>query len=576
MKRAIKLSPKIGKVRIAHASQRDREVIYQLRHEVYANELRQHLPNSSRRLTDKLDESNVYITAEVDGKMAGFISLTPPECQSYSIDKYFSRDILPFNIDDKLYEIRILTVLKSFRGSQIAGLLMYAAFRWVEEQGGTRIVAVGRSEILNLYLKVGLKSLGHRVQSGAVTYELLSETTSNIRAWLSQYEKRLRKLEDKVDWKIGSTFYKQTPCFHGGAFFKAIGEEFDDLDRRHGIINADVLDAWFPPSPKVIRALQKNLSWLLHTSPPTGCEGLIKTIARIRGINTECILPGAGSSDLIFLGLQHWLTSKSKVLILDPTYGEYVYFLKHVLYCQVDSLILSHREGYVLDPSRLKEKFKTHYDMIILVNPNSPTGRHVPKAELETVLKYAPANTLIWVDETYVEYAGANQSLEHFAVARGNIVVCKSMSKVYALSGVRVAYLCASSNLINTLKRISPPWAVSLPAQVAAVMALQDPDYYAKRYEETQDFRKQLVDQLNGLSKMDVIPSIANFVLCHLPNDGPDAATVINECKQYGLFLRDVGTMGTHIGTHALRIAVKDKETNMRIAEILRQVLSKD
>jgi len=63
-------------------------------------------------------------------------------------------------------------------------------------------------------------------------------------------------------------------CFHGGAFFKAIGVEFEHLERRHHVINADVLDAWFDPAPKVIAALVEKLPWLLRTSPPTNAEGL--------------------------------------------------------------------------------------------------------------------------------------------------------------------------------------------------------------------------------------------------------------------------------------------------------------
>src|SRR4051794_20267652 len=97
------------------------------------------------------------------------------------------------------------------------------------------------------------------------------------------------------------------PCYHGGAFFKAIGDGFDDLERRHAIINADVLDAWFPPAPEVLDALHGSLDWLARTSPPTNCEGLIRTIARTRGIPVECVLPGAGSSDLVFRAFRHWL-----------------------------------------------------------------------------------------------------------------------------------------------------------------------------------------------------------------------------------------------------------------------------
>src|SRR5689334_22331396 len=93
-------------------------------------------------------------------------------------------------------------------------------------------------------------------------------------------------------------------CFHGGAFFSAIGENFENLDRSRSVIAADVLDAWFPPAPAVTEALKEHLPWLLLTSPPTHCAGLVETIAEVRGVEPASVLPGAGSSDLIFRALR--------------------------------------------------------------------------------------------------------------------------------------------------------------------------------------------------------------------------------------------------------------------------------
>jgi len=338
------------------------------------------------------------------------------------------------------------------------------------------------------------------------------------------------------------------------------------------VINADVLDAWFPPSPKVLAALQEFLPWLLRTSPPAGCEGLMDVVAGARGVRPQNILPGAGSSDLIFRALRHWLTPRSHALILDPTYGEYAHVLEQVVGCTVDRLTLSRRNDYAVEFDRLETALADGYDLVALVNPNSPTGRHVPRAELERVLKRAPARTRVWVDETYVEYAGPGQSLEAFAARSENVVVCKSMSKVYALSGARVAYLCAGPHQLEELRAITPPWAVSLPAQVAAVRALEDPEYYAARYVETAAIRERLVAQLAGLG-LEIVPGIANFILCHLRPEAPDAGTVVKRCREHGLFLRDACAMGSHLGNRALRIAVKDAETNQRIVVILYDAL---
>ncbi len=546
------------------------DIISHLRHEVYACELGQHPANEDGRLQDALDAWNVNFIAHLGNEVAGFISITPPATPSYSIDKYFAREALPFTIDDQLYEVRLLTVLKPYRGRELSMLLIYAALRWVEAHGGTRIVAIGRREVLDLYLRVGLREVGMSVQSGAVTYDLLLASLAELRMKTLDYAELFERLEDKTEWRLPMPFKQPAACFHGGAFFSAIGEQFEDLSKHESVINADVLDAWFPPAPGAVAAVTEYLPWLLRTSPPTSCGGLIETIASARGVKPNNLLLGAGSSDLIFRALRHWLTPDSRVMILDPTYGEYAHVLERVIGCQVDRFRLARDSNYTVDLTELGKSLEKNYDLVVLVNPNSPTGQHISRGELECVLRCAPPCTRVWVDETYVEYSGADQSLERFAAESNNVIVCKSMSKVYALSGARVAYLCSSPHQLEELRSITPPWVVSLPAQVAAVYALKDPLHYAARYNETAAARVVLADGLRKLG-WEVFPGIANFLLCHLPSYGPDASTLVQWCRARNMFLRDAAGMSSHLGDRCIRIAVKDAATNKQMLEIIRE-----
>jgi len=362
-------------------------------------------------------------------------------------------------------------------------------------------------------------------------------------------------------------------CYHGGAFFEAVGEEFDTLERLSTVISADVLDAWFPPAPSVVEVIQRHLPSLLRTSPPTSCAGLVRAIARARGVEPVNLLVGGGSSDLIFLALTRWLSPASRVLILDPMYGEYYHVLDEVIGCRVDRLMLSRADGYVLDPIRLVNRLRTtSYDLAILVNPNSPTGRHVSRAALERALDGVPKRTRVWIDETYVDFKGSDESLETVAAMRDNVVVCKSMSKAYALSGARVGYLCGSPSTIDALRGYNPPWAVGLIGQVAAVAALADPHYYESKWMETHQLRRELASGLTRLGVL-VVPGVANFSLCHLPPDGPDASELVGAARERGLFLREIGGMGRALGPDAFRIAVKDGATNARMLKILAGIL---
>ncbi len=561
-------------ITVAVASNTDRRRVYQARHEIYGRELGQHPANDLGELRDPLDTFNVFLVARVGGELAGFISITPPTDSGYSIDKYFGRESLPFTFDEHLYEVRLLTVLPAYRGRELATLLMYAAFRWIESHGGTRVAAIGREELLELYERCGLERTGMKTRCGAVQFELLHATVATLRKRADELSDLLGRIERGTDWQLHFPFQRPAPCFHGGAFFGAVGETFDRLERRCDVINADVLDAWFPPSPRVLQAISEHLPWLLQTSPPTGCQGMIVTIADARWVKPQNILPGGGSSDLIFRAFRQWLTPASRALILDPTYGEYAHVLERVIGCHVDRVTLGRENNYEVDLRTLEERLSPGYDIVVLVNPNSPTGRHVDRVALQRVLSRVPARTRVWVDETYVEYAGPGQSLETFAARSENVIVCKSMSKVYALSGARAAYLCAAPHQLEQLRAITPPWVVSLPAQVAAVNALHDPQYYAARYRETAWLRASLATGLKDLG-WEVLPGIANFLLCQLPADGPSAASVTAACRRRDLFVRDAALMGTQLGTHALRMAVKDAATNRKILEILGAVCAR-
>jgi histidinol-phosphate/aromatic aminotransferase/cobyric acid decarboxylase-like protein len=561
------------RARISAAAPGDRAAIFRMRHDVYARELGQHPLHPDNQLKDSLDDFNHYITAHVDDELVGFISITPPGFGKYSIDKYIARDAVPVPFDDALYEFRILTVAKPHRSSRLAGTLIYAAFRWIEARKGRTIIAMGRTDILSIYLKFGMQPLNLQIKSGAVTFELLRSTTQRQRTVVERHHRFLKNVCREVHWELDMPFFKPAVCFHGGASFDALGNRFDTLERRHSIINADVLDAWFPPSPGVIDALREHLPWLMSTSPPTMSEGLRECIAEVRGLDADNVLPGAGSSALIYLAFRHWLNAKSRVLILDPTYGEYIHILENVIGCAVHRFALRRRDNYVVDLEELQAQMQLGYDLIVLVNPNNPTGRHIPRNLLAKALTGVPAKTRVWVDEAYVDYVGPGESLEAFAARTGNVIVCKSMSKVYALSGMRAAYLCAAMHQLSDLIAISPPWAVGLPAQVAAVRALQDESYYRDRYQKTHVLRAGLFEGLRRIGIRDIVPGDANFLMLHLEPEHPTAAAVVSRSKKHGVFLRDISSMGSTLGERALRIAVKNQETNSRVIDALETVL---
>ena len=355
--------------------------------------------------------------------------------------------------------------------------------------------------------------------------------------------------------------------FPWGKSFEAIGEDFRRLDRAGDIINADVLDAWFDASPCVLSKLQQYLPFLVRTSPPVYASGLVMAIARARGIPPECILTGAGSSDLIFSCLPRLACRLQRVMILDPMYGEYRHVIETVLSAQTIRFELHKEEDFRIDTDRLIESVRRHGpDLLVLVNPNSPTGQCLPRSEVVRLIDSIPVSTWIVVDETYIEYAGREESLEGEAKKRAGLLVFKSMSKTYALSGMRVGYLVAVPSTVRDLAKWIPPWSVSLPAQLAAVEALGDEAYYMARYVETRTLREELSRNLSRNPHIATYPSTTNFVLVETRMS---AQRIVEKMRESNVFVRNCDSMGERFADRFLRIAVKAQPDNRRIGDAL-------
>jgi histidinol-phosphate/aromatic aminotransferase/cobyric acid decarboxylase-like protein len=361
-------------------------------------------------------------------------------------------------------------------------------------------------------------------------------------------------------------------CFHGGALYGIIGDDFNNIEEIESVIDADVLDAWFEPSPNAVDALSSRLPWSLRCSPPVAPRGVERAISAASGIPIENLLCGSGSSSLIFLALRELLTKHSNVLILDPTYGEYTHVIEKVIGCRYDSFQLHSEDNYRVNLDKLVSTLKsTRYDLVIIVNPNNPSGQLIERDDLISAIKQIPLTTTVWIDEAYVDYTGSNQSLGVFAASTPNVIVCKSLSKVLALSGLRVAYLSSNYRLIEDLKRLTPPWSLSLPAQIVLLEALKDRQYYQRCYDLTHKFRDRLSA---NLTEIGFCPrsSVANFILVDYPIDLPIAEKLLASCAEKKLLLRNLQSMGKTMNSHCFRVAVKDEQTNKRIIEILKQV----
>lgn len=362
-------------------------------------------------------------------------------------------------------------------------------------------------------------------------------------------------------------------AIHGGAFFGMIGEDFAALERSETVINADVLDAWFDPSPKVVDKIRQFLPFILKTSPPAHSEGLLRIISEIRGVPIANILAAGGSSDIIFAFFRMFARAGDKFVLLDPTYGEYAHIILNLVQAELRPFELHKESQFRLEINELIQfVITTEPAFVVIVNPNSPSGASTPKSEFLQLIEAVPKQTTIVIDETYIEYAGRAESLEQDVMRHTNLVIIKSMSKVYALSGVRVGYIVASEEIIDKLSIIIPPWAVSLIGQIAGVEALKDGAYYSEKYRETHTLRDEFMQRIAQIPGLSPYESVANFFLVELASP-LSAAAICKALEQQNIFIRNTDSMSSRFHDDFIRIAVKSKEQNEQIIQALTHAL---
>lgn len=347
-------------------------------------------------------------------------------------------------------------------------------------------------------------------------------------------------------------------CFHGGAFWDAVGPGFENIAGMGETVNADVLDAWFAPSPAVVRRLGEIQGWAARTSPPTHAEGLRRAIAVARGLEDDYVLAGPGSSALIYLAFRKWLHPGARVVVPEPSYGEYAH-LAEKAGAVVVRVPAREVDGFALDLGAWCEAASTA-DVAVLVNPNNPTGYALMPSQVAQALARLPDRVTVWVDEAYVDYLGPGTSVESLTAKHRNLVVVKSLSKGFALSGLRAAYLVADPERLCELARWVPPWWVSLPAQVAAVAALSEPSYYDARYAETAVLRGELASALAPWAER-VVTGPANWLLLKVGS----ASELVRASARRGVFLRDCGPSCPSLDDAWVRVAVKDRPDHERI-----------
>lgn len=344
------------------------------------------------------------------------------------------------------------------------------------------------------------------------------------------------------------------------------GKPLEELERELGLTDAIKLasnENPLGPSPLALAAIRDHLE-TLHRYPDSHAYYLKEDLARHLGLTPQQLILGNGSDEVLDLLVRALVPPGGEVLSTTHTFLMYG--------------LLTQAVGGVFRPVPLKEMrvdleavaraVTPQTRLIILNNPNNPTGTAFRRREWEDFLAAIPTTATVVLDEAYIDFADDPQvpsCLDYLAEDRP-LVGLRTFSKAYGLAGLRIGYGFGPSELMDYLNRLRMPFNVNRLAQVAARAALQDSVFLARTRELVLAGKDLLY---RGLSRLGLtfIPSQANFVLIRVPQPGQE---VYQAMLREGVIIRAMDAYGF---PDYIRVNLGLPQENRRFLEALQKVL---
>lgn len=349
---------------------------------------------------------------------------------------------------------------------------------------------------------------------------------------------------------------------HGGNIYRLIEGKIFSID--------EVIDFSASINPLgvpeiVSEKIRENIKHLCHYPDPDS-KHLTLEIARHYDINPHSIICGNGSTELIYLVVR--ALKPKKVLIPEPTFSEYERACKLSGCLQVEYFKLEKKDDFDLNIdnfilSLTASNSSMPFDMAFLCNPNNPTGRVIRK---DDVLKIADAakklKCYLIIDEAFIDFTPA-ESVVQEVQRNPYLIVLRSMTKFYGLSGLRIGYGIFPKAIEGLIKKYKEPWTVNTLAQLAGITALNDIEYKERTFsliKEEKDFLEKEFERLG----IDYISSDVNFYLLRLNN----AKKIILALRDKGILVRDCSNF-RGLDSSYIRVAVKSNRDNMKLVKEL-------
>lgn len=339
----------------------------------------------------------------------------------------------------------------------------------------------------------------------------------------------------------------------------------DKPENRSSLTRLSLNENLHGPSPAAVKAIvQSALS--VHLYPDPGGWELREALQKRHGLPAEQIILGNGADSLITLISTTFLNPGDEVLFCEPTFPIY---RSATLISMGIPRTLPLNDAYQFDLEGLFKAITHKTKLIIICNPNNPTGTALRPREIEGFIKDLPEGVLLVLDEAYVDFMEPEEVPPTLTWIGGGypIISLRTFSKVYGLAGMRIGYAMASKEIIQYLYRTREPFAVSALAIKAAVGGLSDTRHYQKVTRSISEERNKLQREF---VKRDLkyIPSQANFIFINFETDSME---VCRRLSGYGVLIRCSRSWG--MPTWA-RVTVGTPQANQTLLRALDKVLA--
>ncbi len=351
------------------------------------------------------------------------------------------------------------------------------------------------------------------------------------------------------------------------------GSDLEKIEKIYGIKKEDIISfsANVNPlgiSPKLKEGITKHID-CITTYPDRDYVELRNCIANYCSTEPENIIVGNGSTELIslFVQIQH----PTKAMILGPTYSEYEREIalgggKTIYYP------LREENDFVLDPNHFISKLSEDIDMLIICNPNNPTGTAINAHDMRKILDACmECNIFVMVDETYVEFAENVNEISAVGLTRtyDNIAILRGTSKFFASPGLRLGYaICSNSDLIQAINRRKDPWTINSIAVIAGTLMFNDEEYIKNTRQLIKTERDRLFKLFEESSRFKPYKPQGNFMLLKIIDENITSGELFDKCIRQGLMIRDCSTF-PYLGENFIRFCFMNPSDNDKLASLL-------